>query len=102
LTNTVIRPANFYENYAKGGVFKIEDGVLPAANAPNQKVQAVGVRDIGLIAAEAFLHPEEYHGQVIELSAEDIDGNETAAIYTRVTGKQTVCKQMFIFKLGCK
>lgn len=102
MTNTVIRPANFYENYVKGSPFEIKDGVMPAANAPNKKIQAVGVRDIGLVAAEAFLNPEEYHGQVIELSAEDIDGNETAAIFTRVTGKQTVCKQMFLFKLGCK
>ncbi|GAB5590677.1 hypothetical protein Unana1_05577 [Umbelopsis nana] len=100
LISTVIRPANFFENYAKGGPFEIKDGVYIYANRPEVRVQAVGVRDIGRIAAEAFLNPVEYNQQVIELSGEDLTGHETAAVFSKVSGQKYECKQMFLFKLG--
>ncbi|KAI8578280.1 hypothetical protein K450DRAFT_190161 [Umbelopsis ramanniana AG] len=100
LTNTVIRPANFFENYAKDSSFAPKDGVFPSANAPEKRIQAVGCRDIGLIAAEAFQHPEEYSGQVIELSAEELDHYEIAEIFTKVTGTKWQAKQMWVFKYG--
>jgi uncharacterized protein YbjT (DUF2867 family) len=102
LISTVIRPANFFENYAKGGLLEVKDGFYISVNRPEVRVQAVGVRDIGLIAAEAFLNPVEYNQQVIELSGEDLTGHETAAVFSKVSGQKYECKQMFLFKLGCK
>jgi uncharacterized protein YbjT (DUF2867 family) len=100
LTNTVIRPANFFENYSVSNAFEPKDGVLPLANGPDKRIQAVGCRDIGQIAADAFLHPEEYHNQVIELSAEELDGYEMAKALSNATGKKWEAKQMFVFKIG--
>lgn len=102
LINTVIRPANFFENYAKDSPFAPKNGVIPSANPPEKRIQAVGCRDIGLIAAEAFLHPEEYNGQVIELSSEELDGYEIAQLFTKVTGKKWQYKQMWAFRFGSK
>ncbi|KAG2175427.1 hypothetical protein INT43_001074 [Umbelopsis isabellina] len=97
---TVIRPANFFENMSKDSSFAPKDGVVQGLNSAKVRTQAVGCRDIGLVAAEAFLHPEEYHKDVIELSAEELSNEEVAQVLSKVTGQPWVYKQMFIFKIG--
>ncbi|KAJ2958772.1 hypothetical protein NQZ79_g5682 [Umbelopsis isabellina] len=97
---TVIRPANFFENMSKDSPFAPKDGVVQGLNTAKVRTQAIGVRDIGLVAAEAFLHPEEYHKDVIELSAEELSNDEIAQVLSKVTGQTWVYKQMFIFKIG--
>jgi uncharacterized protein YbjT (DUF2867 family) len=97
---TVIRPANFFENLAKDSPFGPKDGVVQGVNTAKVITQAIGCRDIGLVAADAFLHPEEYHQDLIELSAEEISNEEIAKVLSKVTGQTWVYKQPFIFKTG--
>lgn len=56
----------------------------------SRKLQIVSVRDIGLFAAKALLHPDspEYRGRAIGLAGDELTLDEARAIFRRVAGRE--------------
>jgi uncharacterized protein YbjT (DUF2867 family) len=51
-----------------------------------KKLQFIAVRDIGIIAAKAFLKPEEYEGRGISLAGDELTFDELNELFKRKTG----------------
>jgi uncharacterized protein YbjT (DUF2867 family) len=87
LPYTIVRPSFFMENYALDGQMAPSNGVLKGFIPANYKLQMVAVEDIGKVAAIALSNREKYLNQIIELSGDELTGDEMASALTNVTGK---------------
>jgi len=88
-TWTFLRPVAFMENLSNNFLGK---GFLAVwrLNGHDRKLQLVSTKDIGRVAAEAFLNAEseEYCNQAISLAGDHISPLEAAEIFKEVTGKE--------------
>lgn len=59
-------------------------------NSPDSKLQLVSTKDIGKVAAEAFLNAssDKYRNQSIALAGDEIDVDEAARIFKEVVGRE--------------
>ncbi|MFJ9419488.1 NmrA/HSCARG family protein [Streptomyces sp. NPDC101227] len=90
LPATVLRPVRFMENHTVpglpfGGI--TEDGELVHLFPPDVPVQLVATRDIGVFAALALAHPEEYLGRALELAGDELTSRQAAAVISEFTGR---------------
>lgn len=86
LPATILRPVWFMENFttfAKPSA----DGVLSLPMKPGQKLAMVALKDIGEFGAAAFMHPQEFLGQAIDLAGDELTIPETAALLTKAIGR---------------
>lgn len=60
--------------------------VLTVSFTPTFKRQHFNPYDVGKFAGAAFLQPERFNGQTIELQAEPLTFDEVAAILSKVSG----------------
>ncbi|KAI8059549.1 hypothetical protein BC940DRAFT_313553 [Gongronella butleri] len=87
---TFVRPAFFMENYSPTGQMPAmapKDGVIKGLIPGDVKLQMVATEDIGNVAAIALSDRDKYAGRTIELSGDELTGDEMAATLTKVTGK---------------
>lgn len=96
-TWTFLRPVAFMENltndfFGKGfmAVWRL--------NGDDRRLQLIGAKDIGRVAAEAFLHAEteEYRNKAISLAADEISPNEAARVFKEVTGQEIPSTYSFV------
>ncbi|KAK0335968.1 hypothetical protein LTR91_022881 [Friedmanniomyces endolithicus] len=89
VTWTFLRPVAFFENlsdnfFGRGYV------AMWRLNGLDRPLQQVSTTDIGLIAADAFLHAdsEEYRNKAISLAGDELSPNDAARIFKEVTGQE--------------
>src|SRR5450432_353648 len=89
LPTTTLRPVKFMENYYIPQVFKgILGGKLMDSIRAGKKHQMIAADDIGAYAADAFMNPDLYTGQTIELAGEELTNEEIASAMTLSLGRR--------------
>lgn len=92
LPATILRPTGFMENF--GTYFKPSpQGKLILPLRPDTKLQMIAVRDIGEFGAAAFLRPDEFIGQAIDLAGDALTMPEVAVLLSRA-GRPVEFQQM--------
>ncbi|KAK0366741.1 hypothetical protein LTR91_014285 [Friedmanniomyces endolithicus] len=89
VTWTFLRPVAFYENLSNN-FFGRGYVSMWRLNGLDRPLQQVSTTDIGLIAADAFLHAdaEEYRNKAISLAGDELSPNDAARIFKEVTGQE--------------
>ena len=92
---TIIRPSSLYENFLLPQVkSRILKGklVLPTKKITIQ--QFIGSEDIGRISTTIFSNPAKYASGTFILTAEQMDGEELAAVFSGALGKEIKFQQL--------
>lgn len=88
LPATLLRPVFFMENFASPWLRpSILQGVLRMPLQPDRKLQMIALEDIGEFGAAAFLQPERFLRQAIELAGDELTMPEVAAHLSRTMGR---------------
>jgi uncharacterized protein YbjT (DUF2867 family) len=86
LPATILRPVWFMENFTTFAKPSAE-GVLMLPMKPAKKLAMVALKDIGEFGAAAFLRPNDFLGQAIDLAGDELTMPETAALLTKAMGR---------------
>ena len=86
LPATILRPVWFMENFTTFAKPSAE-GVLMLPMKPARKLAMVALKDIGEFGAAAFLRPNDFLGQAIDLAGDELTIPETAALLTKAMGR---------------
>jgi uncharacterized protein YbjT (DUF2867 family) len=86
LPATILRPVWFMENFTTVAKPSAE-GVLMLPMKPDRKLAMVALKDIGEFGAAAFLRPNDFRGQAIDLAGDELTMPETAAQLTHAMGR---------------
>ncbi|KAA3436517.1 SDR family oxidoreductase [Rufibacter hautae] len=85
---TLLRPGSFMQNFANMYAHTIKESNTFYQPAGEGRVSHVDVRDIGDVAAEILLNPDEHNGKAYTLTGpQALSGNEVAEIFSRVLGR---------------
>ncbi|RYP49581.1 hypothetical protein DL770_011150 [Monosporascus sp. CRB-9-2] len=92
LRYTILRPSFIHYNYVpptSSLVYPelVETGELTHASEEGAKMPHIDGSDIGKFAASAFLDPDRFDGEEIELGFENLTVDEVCAILSRVAGR---------------
>ncbi|MBU6483107.1 MAG: NmrA/HSCARG family protein [Nitrospirae bacterium] len=82
LPATILRPVWFMENFTTFAKPSAQ-GVLMLPMKPARKLAMVALKDIGAFGAAAFLRPNDFLGQAIDLAGDDLTMSEAAALLTK-------------------
>jgi uncharacterized protein YbjT (DUF2867 family) len=96
LASTILRPTLFMDNFQ--ATFKFVMLSLMRSLLKDRQVQMIAVDDIGKWVALAFLHPDKYMGQSIEIASDALSYKQIQAVYRKVTGKSepSICIPSFV------
>ncbi|MBC7946854.1 MAG: NmrA/HSCARG family protein [Chitinophagaceae bacterium] len=102
LPYTIIRPASFFDNFL---IPQVRDRLLkgklvtPVRKSKNQ--QYIACEDIGRISTAIFLEPGKYIGHVKTIASEQLDGQQTADVFSKVWQQNIKYQQLpgFITRL---
>jgi len=83
---TVVRPVAFMENYRRQQKRIAKTGIVDS-RAPDRIATMIAVRDIGFFVGEAFDHPDQWLGQAVNISGDEMTMEELAATFGRVMGR---------------
>jgi uncharacterized protein YbjT (DUF2867 family) len=83
---TVLQPVFFFQNFEAFAEDIVEDGTLAFPLAEGVSLQMVDVDDVGHAAAVALADPEAFVGERFELAGDDLTLEETAEVFSEVTG----------------
>ena len=86
LPATILRPVFFMENFTTFSKPSPE-GILTMPMRPDRKLAMVALRDIGEFAAAAFIRPNDFLGQAIDLAGDELTIPEVATTLTKATGR---------------
>jgi len=86
LPATILRPVWFMENFTTFAKPSAE-GVIMLPMKPARKLAMVALKDIGEFGAAAFLRPNDFLGQAIDLAGDDLTMPEAAAQLTHAIGR---------------
>ena len=84
---TIIRPVAFMDNLSNdflGRAF----ATMWRQNGMERKLQLVSSVDIGVLAADAFKHEQEYAGKAISLATDELTPREAEEIFKNVFGRE--------------
>jgi uncharacterized protein YbjT (DUF2867 family) len=88
LDATIIRPVFFMENFGSPWFLPaIQKGMLALPMKPDCKLALVAVENIGELAAKAFLNPDKYIGEEIDLAGDELTLPESLAIISSAARK---------------
>ena len=87
LPATILRPVWFMENFTTLAKPSAE-GVLILPMKPAKKLAMVALKDIGEFGAAAFLRPNDFLGQAIDLAGDELTMPETSVLLTKAMGRQ--------------
>ncbi|KAI0406347.1 hypothetical protein F4802DRAFT_558898 [Xylaria palmicola] len=88
MTYTVLRPVAFMDNFNPTSGFGPVMAAMCATMPSTTKLQLISVRDIGVFAAKAILHPDKYAGRAIGLAGDDLTLLDLRSIFRQVAGTQ--------------
>lgn len=96
-TWTFLRPVAFYENLVPGFLGKAFISVW-RLNGLDNKVQYISTRDIGKVAADAFINASspEYKNKAISLAGDEITPRQAAIIFKETTGGEIPSTYSFL------
>lgn len=86
LPATILRPVWFMENFTTFAKPSAE-GLLMLPMKPARKLAMVALKDIGAFGAAAFLRPNDFIGQAIDIAGDELTMPETAALLTQTMGR---------------
>ncbi|CAJ2501312.1 Uu.00g041650.m01.CDS01 [Anthostomella pinea] len=85
---TILRPTGFMDNYGAPTAFGRTMAALWATMLPDRAIQLVSVRDIGLFAAKALLHPDAWAGRAVGLAGDELTFDQAREVYRRTMGHE--------------
>ena len=84
---TILRPVAFMDNLAPGMATRVFLAALKNYLGERTKaLQWVATSDIGVFAAKAFAHPEEWKGRTVGLAGDELTMEELDKSFARATG----------------
>ena len=84
---TILRPVFFMDNIVPGAVGKIITTAWKVSMEKSKKsLQLISVADIGFVAAQAFLKPEEFKNETISLAGDELTYEEADEIFKSKIG----------------
>lgn len=86
LPATILRPVWFMENFTTFSKPSAE-GILSMPMRPDRKLAMVALRDIGEFATAAFVRPQDFLGQAIDLAGDEQTMPQVAEHLSRVMGR---------------
>lgn len=86
LPATFLRPVWFMENFTTFSKPSAE-GILMMPMQADKKLAMVALRDIGEFGAAAFMRPNDFLGQAIDLAGDELTMPDVAAHLSKVTGR---------------
>jgi uncharacterized protein YbjT (DUF2867 family) len=86
LPATILRPVWFMENFTTFSKPSTK-GILMMPMRADKKLAMVALRDIGEFGAAAFMRPNDFLGQAIDLAGDELTMPEVAAQLSKVTGR---------------
>lgn len=87
IPHSVLAPVYFRENVLGPWMLPgLKEGRYAMALPPGRRLQQVGLGEIAGLACLMLEHPERFRGRRIDIAADDLPGEQVAAILTRVTG----------------
>lgn len=86
LAHTIIRPVSFMENFVSYPPLILFSLLRSSLN--NRKLQMIAVEDIGKWVVLAFVRPEQYLNQNIEIAGDELSYSEIQAAWKKVKGKK--------------
>lgn len=86
LPATVLRPVWFMENFTTFSKPSAE-GILMMPMRADKKLAMVALRDIGEFGAAAFMRPNDFLGQAIDLAGDELTMPDVAVHLSKVTGR---------------
>jgi uncharacterized protein YbjT (DUF2867 family) len=86
LPATVLRPVWFMENFTTF-LKPSAEGILMMPMQADKKLAMVALRDIGEFGAVAFMRPNDFLGQAIDLAGDELTMPDVAAHLSKVTGR---------------
>jgi len=86
LPATVLRPVWFMENFTTF-LKPSAEGILMMPMQADKKLAMVALRDIGEFGAAAFMRPNDFLGQAIDLAGDELTMPDVAAHLSKVTGR---------------
>jgi len=92
---TILRPVAFMENMTPDFLGKAFV-TMWRLNGLDRKLQMISTKDVGRIAALAFLHPEEYRNKAITLAGDELSPIEADAIFRQRFGKEIPATYGFV------
>jgi uncharacterized protein YbjT (DUF2867 family) len=85
---TILRPGGFMENYL-WQVEGLRNGILEGYGIPPTELfQVIAVEDIGILAALAFLHPDEWVGRTMEIAGDQLTEPQIADTFARALKRE--------------
>ncbi len=84
---TILRPSAFMENYNRSREQILNGTYVGRGLRPEKGVQTIAVEDIGVFAALAFAHADQFLGKTIELSGDEQTETQIAETFARVIGR---------------
>lgn len=88
LRYTILRPVFWMDNFEQPPYRdSILNGTLAMGLAPTTKLQMIALEDIGVFAALAFAHPQDFVGSALELAGDELTMPEAANALTQVIGR---------------
>lgn len=84
---TILRPVFFMDNLVPGAVGKIITTAWKISLEKSKKpLQMISVADIGMVAAQAFLKPDEFKNEAISLAGDELTYEQADEIFKSKTG----------------
>ena len=87
MTWTILRPVAFMDNFVPGIQPRVFLAALKSSLKPDQPLQWVATRDIGVFVAKAFEKPENYSGKAIGLAGDELTVMQTGEVFKAATGQ---------------
>ena len=88
---TILRPVFFMDNIVPGFLAQVIATAWKATLAgTGKKLQMVSVADIGYVAAQAFLRPDEMKNETISLAGDELTYEEAEEVFKEKTGKESI------------
>ncbi|KAJ5159469.1 uncharacterized protein N7482_006473 [Penicillium canariense] len=83
---TILRPTAFYDNLTPNFFGRFFSTCFKMS-LKGKPLQLVACSDIGAVAAEVFLHAEDYKGRAISLAGDELTYDQFAQIFKEKTGQ---------------
>jgi uncharacterized protein YbjT (DUF2867 family) len=85
---TILRPVAFMDNLNPTSSFGPVMAAIWATMPNDTKLQIVSVRDIGVFAVKALLHPQDFENRALGLAGDELTLLDVRAAYRKVAGLQ--------------
>lgn len=90
---TILRPSHYMQNYLEVWNF-ICAGAMPYPVSASSKMGVVDVEDVSEAAVRVLADPTAHIGNTYDLSAQELDRNEMAQIWSDVLGHRVVAMRL--------